>query len=318
LTCDALAPGHQSLSWSVTEEDGGARLDVFLARNTSRTYSRTYLQSLIRDGCVEVDGSAATLPSCRVETGQRVRLLVPPPKETTLQPEDIPLDVVYEDEDLLVINKHRGMVVHPAPGHYSGTLVHALLHHCPSLSSINNIMRPGIVHRLDKDTTGLLVVAKNNPAHLALAHKIKKHQVERTYLALVHGVPDVATGKIDAPVGRDPDTRFKMKVVRRGGKHAATWFCIKEILGPDHALLTCRLETGRTHQIRVHLAFIGHPVVGDPMYAEGLPGYGLEGQALHATRLRFEHPSTGDWMEFEAPMPEDMLEVLESLRSAAS
>ncbi|MFO7942540.1 MAG: RluA family pseudouridine synthase [Bacillota bacterium] len=298
----------------VSDEDDGTRLDIFLARNTTEAYSRTYLQSLIREGNIAVDSSVICTPSSRLEEGQKVRMTVPPPQEGILEPEDIPLDVVYEDDDIIVINKSRDLVVHPAPGHYTGTLVHALLHHSSRLSTIIDHTRPGIVHRLDKDTTGLMVVAKNDTSHLSLSYQLQKRRMKREYLALVHGVPEVETGTIETRIGRDPETRFKMKVVNSGGKHAVTHFRVDEVVGNSHALLRCNLETGRTHQIRVHLEFIGHPVVGDPMYAPEWPNHGLSGQALHAVRLTLEHPTTGETMEFEASMPDDMKNVLRQLR----
>ncbi len=310
-----IAPGTQVLDWIVQEEDSGSRVDVFLARRTSEAYSRTYIQNLIREGNVQVLGEMVDTPSYLVHTDDPVTLMVPPARKTALEPENIPLDVVFEDEDLLVINKQRGLVVHPAPGHASGTLVHALLHHCSDLSSINNIMRPGIVHRLDKDTTGLMVVAKNNTAHLHLSYQIRKRHMKRIYLALVYGAVDVETGKIEARVTRDPDTRFKMKVASRGGKTAVTWFRVLDVLDGRHSLLRCQLDTGRTHQIRVHLAYIGYPVVDDPLYAQDQPSRGMQGQALHAHHLSFEHPTTGTRMDFEAPMPEDMQELLDRIRS---
>ncbi len=299
----------------VPGEDDGARLDIYLARNTSEAYSRTYLQSLIRDGRVTVDESPVSTPGRVLREGQRVRMEVPPPRPHSLMPEPIPLDVVYEDDDILVINKQRDLVVHPAPGHYSGTLVHALLHHCAALSTIVDHTRPGIVHRLDKDTTGLMVVAKNDTAHLGLSYQLQKRTMKREYLALVHGVPDVARGTVHARIGRDPDTRFKMRVVQSGGKSAVTHFLVEDVIGSNHALLRCNLESGRTHQIRVHLAFIGHPVVGDPMYATDYPSYGLEGQALHAARLVLEHPDRRETMEFEAPVPADMRRIIQELRT---
>ena len=313
-----LAPGAQLFRWTAALEDEGLRLDVFLAQHTTEGFSRTYLQSLVRDGNVMVDHEVVDTPSHLVSSGDEVELLIPPPRESTLEPEPIPLDVVYEDEDLMVINKQRNLVVHPAPGHYSGTLVHALLNHCSDLSSINNIMRPGIVHRLDKDTTGAMVVAKNNTAHLDISYQIKKRRMKRIYLAVVHGVPEVETGRVEARIGRDPDTRFKMKVVTRGGKTAGTWFRVIELLGREHALLRCQLDTGRTHQIRVHLSYIGHPVVGDPLYADGYPAHGMSGQALHAARLSFEHPTTGELLDFEVPPPEDMQRLMDNLRSGTA
>ncbi len=303
-------PGTKILRHHVSEDEGGTRLDVFLARHTSEAYSRTYLQSLISQQRVQVDGSSVNKASHRLHGGESVQIIIPPAVPSTLEPEPIPLDVVYEDDDLLVLNKQRDLVVHPAPGHYSGTLVHGLLHHCENLSSINNIMRPGIVHRLDKDTTGLMVVAKNDTAHLHLSYQLQKRWMEREYLALVHGVPDVKKGKIEMRIGRDPDTRFKMSVVRSGGKRAVTWFRVEGVIDSEHALLRCELETGRTHQIRVHLSYIGYPVVGDPLYAPEYDDYGLEGQALHATRVAFEHPTSAEWLEFESELPDDVQDVI--------
>lgn len=310
-----LVAGTQVKQWRVSEEEEGVRLDVFMARHTSEAFSRTYIQSLLEAGNAAVDGETVTRASHTLKDGQEIKLVIPPARPQALEPEPIPLDVVYEDDDLLVINKQRNLVVHPAPGHHSGTLVHALLHHCSNLSSINNIMRPGIVHRLDKDTTGLMVVAKNNTAHLDLSYQLKKRWMKREYYALVYGVPEVKRGKIDMRVGRDPDNRFKMAVVKSGGKRAVTWFTVSEVIDEQHSLLHCQLETGRTHQIRVHMSYIGHPVVADPLYAPDYPGYGLEGQALHATKIAFEHPTSREKMEFSASLPEDVQEVIESLRS---
>ncbi len=305
-------PGTKVINRAVSEKGTGDRLDVFLARETSEAYSRTYLQSLIKDGEVEVNGEKIQKPSYRLSGGETVRISIPPAMPTALEPEPIPLDIVYEDDDLAVVNKQRDLVVHPAPGHYSGTLVHALLYHFDNLSSINNIMRPGIVHRLDKDTTGLLLIAKNDTAHLALSYQLQKRTMKREYLALTHGVPDVKKGKIDMRVGRDPDTRFKMAVVQSGGKTAVTWFEVDQVYG-EHSLLKCQLETGRTHQIRVHLTYIGYPVIGDPLYAPEYPDYGLKGQALHATCVGFEHPTTEEYMEFTSSFPEDVKEVISKI-----
>ena len=314
---DSFVPGYETKRWVGGEDDEGLRLDVFLTAHTPEVYSRTYVQSLIRDGHVRVDEVVQDRPSHLVSAGNTIEMTVPPPQETTLEPEPIPLDIVYEDDDLLVINKQRDMVVHPAPGHYSGTLVHALLYHChDDLSSINGMMRPGIVHRLDKDTTGLMVVAKNDTSHLGLSYQLQKRRMSREYRALVYGIPEVEAGRIEARIGRDPDTPFKMGIVTSGGKHAITHFQINQAVGRDHALLDCQLETGRTHQIRVHLAFIDHPVVADPMYAASYPTYGLTGQALHAAKLTFEHPSTQREMTFAAPIPDDMCEVIKALRGS--
>ncbi|MNJ44274.1 Ribosomal large subunit pseudouridine synthase D [compost metagenome] len=227
--------------------------------------------------------------------------------------EDIPLDIYFEDRDVIVVNKPRGMVVHPAPGHSSGTLVNALMAHCQDLSGINGELRPGIVHRIDKDTSGLLMAAKNDKAHASLAAQLKEHSVTRKYLALVHGNLSHDQGTVDAPIGRDPHDRKMYTVIDRNSKHAVTHFHVVERFG-DYTLLELKLETGRTHQIRVHMKFIGHPLVGDPMYGRS-KGIKFDGQALHAAVLGFVHPATGEYMEFTAPIPADMEDMLHSLRS---
>lgn len=296
---------------TVPDDAGGLRLDRFLAERAGLGLSRSRVQQLIRAGRVHVDGRPARA-SQPVRPGSTIAVELPPPEPVAAEPEAIPLDVVYEDEDLLVVNKPRGMVVHPAPGHRTGTLVNALLHHCRDLTGIGGALRPGIVHRLDRDTTGLLVVAKGEMAYRSLAAQLRRREVERRYLALVHGVPP-PEGTVDAPIGRDPRRRTRMAVVP-GGRPARTHFRVREAFGDAFALLEVRLETGRTHQIRVHLSAIGHPVVGDPVYGPRRRWPGLGGQALHAYRLEFTHPRTGQRMAFEVPPPPDMEALLQRLR----
>lgn len=301
----------QELELWVPPAAAGMRLDRFLAERAELGLSRSRIQQLIREGRVRVDGRPAR-PSQPVRPGSRVWVQVPPPEPLEAVPEAIPLDVVYEDADLLVICKPRGMVVHPAPGHRSGTLVNALLVHCRDLAGIGGALRPGLVHRLDRDTTGLLVVAKTEHAYRHLAAQLKRREMERRYLALVRGVPP-PEGTVDAPIGRDPRRRVRMAVVP-DGRPARTHFRVLEAFGDRYALLEARLETGRTHQIRVHLASIGHPVAGDPLYGGRAGELGLAGQALHAYRLAFTHPRSGERLAFEAPLPADFAAALERLR----
>jgi len=254
-------------------------------------------------------------PNAKVAAGDEIVVRIPEPEPVEALPEDIPLDVVYEDSDVIVINKPRGMVVHPAVGHSSGTVVNALLYHCRDLSGINGMMRPGIVHRIDKDTSGLLMAAKNDLAHASLAEQLKAHSVIRRYTALVYGKVPHDKGTIDAPIGRDKNDRKMFAVTDRNSKHAVTHFTVTERF-EDYTVVELRLETGRTHQIRVHMKYIGHPIVGDPMYG-GRAGrtLGMEGQALHAGVLGFVHPRTGETLEFSAPLPRDMEDALHILRS---
>ncbi|MBX6350548.1 MAG: RluA family pseudouridine synthase [Clostridia bacterium] len=305
----------------VAPDEAGLRLDRFLALKEELDASRATVQAWIAEGLVQLNGYEGRR-SDRLEAGDRVRLEVPEPEPVELPAQPIPLDIVYEDHDIIVVNKQRGLVVHPAAGNASGTLVNALLAHCRDLSGIRGVLRPGIVHRIDKDTTGLLVVAKTDRAHAHLARQIRLHLVTRTYLALVKGWPPADEGAIDAPIGRDPSDRTRMAVRPGHGKPSVTRFRVVEKL-PGHALLECRLETGRTHQIRVHLAYMGNPIVGDPVYAKGplRPGgresLGLGGQALHAFRLELRHPTDGRALTFEAPLPEDFREALRELRERA-
>ena len=290
----------------------GIRLDVFISENCGREYSRSFYKRLITGGMVMVNGIAASKAGLVLENGDRIEVTFPDPENSDNIPQDIPLDIVYEDSDLLVINKPQGMVVHPAAGHHEGTLVNALLAHCGGeLSDINGVIRPGIVHRIDKDTSGLMLACKNNETHLALADMLSRHEIVREYRALVYGVISEEKGNIDAPIGRSSSDRKKMAVVK-DGKYAVTHFTVVKRYAEATDLLL-RLETGRTHQIRVHMSYIGHPVMGDPVYAARRPKYGLEGQALHSCSVTFVHPRTHETMHFEAPLPEYYLEAVRSL-----
>ncbi|MHB0912260.1 MAG: RluA family pseudouridine synthase [Armatimonadota bacterium] len=285
--------------------ESGERLDAYLAARTEM--SRSAVKRLLDEGCVTVNGRIEKV-SYKVQAGDVIEYEVPPVKPSEIAAEEIPLDVVYEDEDLLVINKPKGMVVHPAPGSRDGTLVNALLAHTP-LSAVGGVERPGIVHRLDKDTSGLMVVAKNDATHRSLSAQIEARTATRKYLAIVHGNPRFEKAEVDAPIGRHPADRKKMAVVPRG-RPAVTFFKVLERFG-DFTLLEATLRTGRTHQVRVHAAYAGHPVAGDPVYSrKRIPG--LTGQALHAYYLAFDH--RGERREFTAPMPDEMAEFLETLR----
>lgn len=300
--------------WIAEPDEAGERIDKFLTEVLEEDVSRTQIQQWVKDGHVQVNGRAVK-PNYKLSDGDTLVLVMPEPEELELTPEPIPIEVVYEDSDVIVVNKPRGMVVHPAPGHPGGTLVNALLYHCKDLSGINGVMRPGIVHRIDKDTSGLLMAAKNDLAHNSLAEQLKAHTVNRKYYALVHGNVPHDNGTVDAPIGRDPKDRKLYTVTERNSKHAVTHFVVVERLG-DFTLLELKLETGRTHQIRVHMKFIGHPLVGDPAYGPAKSkGVLMEGQALHAAVLGFEHPRTGETLEFEAPMPEDMVRLLDILKT---
>lgn len=291
--------------------DSPQRLDVFLtARLTEKT--RSGIQTLIHDGAVRVNGKIRTKTGYSLVAGDQVEIRLPAPVPTEVRPEAIPLDILYEDEQLVVINKPRGMVVHPAAGNQAGTLVNALLAHCRDLSGINGVIRPGIVHRLDKDTSGVMLAAKTDKAHISLAEQIRTHAAGRTYIALVHGSL-AQGGRIAGAIGRHPSDRKRMAVVTQGGKPAVTHFAV---LGRTerYSLVTCRLETGRTHQIRVHMAHIGHPLVGDPKYGgKILKNAPVRGQALHSWKIRFTHPATGAVLEFTAPLPADMQELLQQV-----
>lgn len=297
--------------WVIEPGEEGERIDKYLAE-VSEDWTRSQVQKWIKEGLAEVNGQPAK-GNYRLSADDEVTLRVPPAVELNIQPEQMDLDVAYEDSDVIVINKPRGLVVHPGAGHYTGTLVNALLHHCQDLSGINGVLRPGIVHRIDKDTSGLLMVAKNDKAHLSLAHQLKEHTVNRKYLALVQGVIPHEKGTIDAPIGRDPKNRQQMAVVFENSKEAVTHFAVLERFA-EHTLVELKLETGRTHQIRVHMKYIGYPLVGDPKYGPKGDQAEIEGQALHAAVLGFNHPRTEEYLEFTAPMPEDMVKLAEQFR----
>jgi 23S rRNA pseudouridine1911/1915/1917 synthase len=301
----------------VTEKQQGLRLDRGLAEQLPEL-SRSRLQQLIRQGQVWLNGQPCRDKDRPLQAGDEVEVRIPPATPTALQPEPIPLDILYEDDDLLVINKPRGLVVHPAPGHASGTLVHALLAHCPHLSGINGELRPGIVHRLDKDTTGALVIAKHDQAHQHLQAQIQAKTARRIYLGVVFGRPAQSQGTVSAPIGRHPVDRQKMAVLTPGqGRVAVTHWQVLERLG-NYTLMQFELETGRTHQIRVHAAHLRLPIVGDPLYTQSKTSpVKLSGQALHAWKLSFVHPRTGQPLQFTAPLPEEFERLLRQLRSQA-
>ena len=289
----------------ITDQTG--RIDKVLT-TLEPEITRSQLKNLINDGHVTVNGQAVK-PKYKVQAGDKISLVKPEPQSLELTPENIPLDIVYEDDDVIVVNKPQGMVVHPAPGHPDHTLVNALLYHSP-LSTINGTFRPGIVHRIDKDTSGLLMVAKNDLAHQSLAEQLRNKTNKREYLALVYGQIKEDEGTIDAPLGRNPQDRKKQAVVK-GGRHAVTHFKIIKRYD-NFTLVKCILETGRTHQIRVHMKYIGHPLVGDPLYGPRKV-IGKNGQFLHAALLGFKHPRTGEEMVFEAPLPENFQKMLDKL-----
>ena len=293
-------------------ESAGVRLDSFLAARLEKL-TRSAAQRLIETGQVTVDGR--TVPkSCKLAGTELVTAAIPEPEPVNAVPQDIPLDVVYEDGDVIVVNKPAGLVVHPAPGHPDGTLVNALLYHCgSSLSGIGGALRPGIVHRIDRDTSGLIIAAKNDFAHQALAAQLQDHSLARTYEAVAAGGFREDRGTVDAPIGRCVSDRKKMAVTDRGGRPAVThWETLERFFGYTH--IRCRLETGRTHQIRVHMAYIGHPILGDTVYGAKKPVSGLTGQCLHAAGLRFVHPRTGEAVELQCPLDAEFQNILEKLR----
>ena len=294
---------------TVAEEQKNERIDKFVA-GINNEWSRTQVQQWIKDDVVTVNGKAVK-GNYKVSENDEITVTIPEPEELDIQPEDMNLEIYYEDADVLVVNKPRGMVVHPAPGHTSGTLVNGLMHHCTDLSGINGVMRPGIVHRIDKDTSGLLMVAKNDMAHESLVNQLVAKTVTRRYKAIVHGVIPHDKGTIDAPIARDKKERQSM-TVDENGKHAVTHFQVLERF-KDFTLVECRLETGRTHQIRVHMKYIGYPLAGDPKYGPKKT-LDMNGQALHAGILGFDHPRTGEYIQFEAPIPEVFEDALNILR----
>ncbi|CAK7021618.1 RNA pseudouridine synthase [Tissierella sp. P1] len=294
------------------DEDDNERLDAYLAKELDEI-SRSYIQKLIKEDLVYVNDKHVK-SSYLVKEGDYIKVNLPEPKILEIIPEDIPIDIVYEDEDVAIINKPQDMVVHPAPGNYTGTLVNALLFHIDNLSSINGIIRPGIVHRLDKDTSGLLIIAKNDKAHRILSESLKERNVKRVYISLVHGILSDNEGTVNAPIGRHGTDRKKMTVTQKNSKEAITHYKVLERYD-NYSLVEVNLETGRTHQIRVHMAYINHPVVGDPVYSKGKNEFGLDKQMLHAYKLGFSHPSTGEHMEFQIDLPEYFKNILDTLEN---
>ncbi|GCL35596.1 pseudouridine synthase, RluA family protein [Sphaerospermopsis reniformis] len=291
------------------------RLDRYLS-SAIPDLSRSRVQQLIEQGHVQVNDQVCTSKKINLKLGDRICLEIPAVQPLELVAEDIPLDILYEDEQLLILNKPAGLVVHPAPGHADGTLVNALLAHCPNLPGIGGVQRPGIVHRLDKDTTGAIAIAKTDIAYQHLQAQLQAKTARREYLGVVYGAPKTESGTVDLPIGRHPQDRKKMAIVpiEEGGRSAITHWQVKERLG-NYTLIHFQLETGRTHQIRVHSAKIGHPIVGDPVYGSGRSiGVNLPGQALHAWRLKLQHPISGDWIEVTAPLPQTFTTLLEVLR----
>ena len=295
----------------LTADRDGERADAFLARLVPGL-TRSGAQKLLERGAVTSEGGPVR-KNDRLSPGDVLEVTLPDPEPVDVLPQNIPLDIVYEDGDVIVVNKPVGLVVHPAPGHPDGTLVNALLYHCGnSLSGINGQLRPGIVHRIDRDTSGLIIAAKNDRAHLALAAQLQDHSLARTYEAVAVGGFKEDSGTVNAPIGRHPVERKKMAIDRKNGREAVThWSVLARYPGYTH--VQCRLETGRTHQIRVHLASIGHPLLGDTVYGAKKPVPGLAGQCLHARRLRFVHPSSGDVVELECPLPEWFEEILRKI-----
>lgn len=290
------------------ETENGERIDKYLSNEMSG-FSRSYIQKLMKDGHVYVNGKAVKA-NYKLAYDDMITVEIPDLVEPDIVPENIPLDILYEDDDILIVNKPKGMVVHPAAGHYSGTLVNALMYHCgESLSGINGVMRPGIVHRIDMDTTGSLLVCKNDQAHQKLAEQLKVHSIKRVYHAIVCGNLKEDSGTIDAPIGRHPVDRKKMSINYQNGREAVTHYQVLERFG-DYTYISCRLETGRTHQIRVHMASIRHPLLGDNVYGPQKCPFKLQGQTLHAKILGITHPTTGEYMEFDAPLPEYFEDLL--------
>lgn len=298
--------------FTIEKNHEGTRIDSVLSLLLTEA-SRNYIVKLIEKGQLNVNGKTETSKKYKVKEGDVITITIPEPEVLKVEPEDIPLDIVYEDDDVLVVNKPRGMVVHPAQGNYNGTLVNAIMYHCGDrLSSINGVIRPGIVHRIDKDTSGLLVIAKNDKAHESLSEQLRVHSINRRYVALVYDNIREDEGTVDLPIGRDPSNRLKKRVNGENPKNAVTHYEVLERFG-KYTLLSLKLETGRTHQIRVHMAYMKHPIVGDPLYGPAKQPAFLNGQMLHAMILGFVHPSTGEYMEFKADLPEDFLSNMRKL-----
>ena len=309
FTEDGIEAGLETVT--AEAEDAGTRADVFLAAKLG--VSRSNMQKLLEDGRVK-RGEKIIKANYKVRAGEMFVVDIPEPEPIEAVPENIPLDIIYEDDDVVVLNKARGMVVHPAPGNYTGTMVNALLYHCSNLSGINSAIRPGIVHRLDKDTSGIMIVAKNDAAHISLSQQIQSKTAVRTYLAVVRGNIKTDSGTIETQIARDKTDRKKMTVVKEGGRDAITDYEVLERFG-KYTLVRCKLRTGRTHQIRVHMEYLGYPLVGDPKYSPMKTPFGIKGQALHSHTLEFTHPRTGERMKFEAPLPEDMHKIITRLHN---
>jgi len=292
------------------EQEESNRLDKFLVSQLPEFSRSRRLQSLIKTGCVDVDGVTVTKSGHMVEKKAEIEVRIPPPKPTVLVPEDIPLEIIFENQDLIVVNKPAGMVVHPAAGHQSGTLVHAALAHTGEIEGVGGIQRPGVVHRLDKDTSGIILLAKNDAAHQWLQEEFRSRRVEKTYLALVDGAPPTVRGRVEAAIGRDPVDRKRMAVVppNKGRSAVSEYSTITQY--QQHTLLEVHPVTGRTHQIRLHMAFLGCPVTGDRLYGRRRPSLDIDRQFLHAARLKIRLPEESDYIEFEAPLPEDLSKVL--------
>lgn len=297
-------------NYTIEEENVGKRLDLFVSENEV-DMSRSFVQGIIEKQQVKVNGQIKK-SNYKLRVGDKVQVELAEPVELQVEAEDIPLDIIYEDSDVIVINKPQDMVVHPAPGNYTGTLVNGLLYHCKDLSGINGVIRPGIVHRIDKDTSGVLVVAKNDKSHNSLAMQLKDHSMKRTYYAIVEGIVKEEEGTVRTNIGRHPVERIKMAVVK-DGKEAITNYKVLERF-KSNTLVECRLETGRTHQIRVHMAHLHHPLIGDQVYGYKKQKFKLQGQALHAKNLGFIHPTTGEYMEFDSQLPEYFQDILDKLR----
>lgn len=300
--------------WIVEKESDNIRIDRFISEHLDDV-SRSYIQKLIKDGLVTADLKPVKA-NYKVKEGERVEIALPEPVSLDIEPQNIPLDILYEDNDVLLVNKPKDMVVHPSAGHMDGTLVNALLYHCKdSLSSINGVMRPGIVHRIDKDTTGVLIICKNDKAHNCIADQLKVHSSTRKYHAIVWNNLKEDEGTVNAPIGRHPVDRKKMAINHKNGKEAVTHYKVLERFG-KYTYIECELETGRTHQIRVHMTSLGHPLLGDLVYGPDKQPFKTQGQVLHAKVFGFVHPTTGEYMEFETPLPEYFEEILKKLRNA--
>ena len=300
------------ITLAVSEDSGGTRLDAYISSQIEEL-SRNYAQQIIESGCVSVNGKEELSKKAKVKSGDSIEIDYPEPETLNVEPQDIPIEIVYEDDDVIVVEKPRGMVVHPSPGNFDGTLVNALMYHCgDTLSSINGTIRPGIVHRIDKDTSGLLMIAKNNIAHVSLAAQLKEHSCTREYTALVYDNIREDELTVDRPIGRDEKNRLRRAVFGSNPKEAVTHIRVVKRYG-KYTLIKARLETGRTHQIRVHMSYIKHPLVGDELYGPKKQTLPVKGQMLHAGVLGFLHPTTGEYMEFRSELPEYFTEILNRL-----